>query len=72
MSNYDFTLEDKSQKSKKKSMSSNLSSDCIEGFIEDDCKHGLFDEISSPIQIPLGNLIQLIFIIQQNLFLYFK
>lgn len=61
MSNYDFTLEDKSQKSKNKVKSNNLNLDCIEGFVEDDNKHGLYDEVSSSIQIPPGNSILIIF-----------
>lgn len=55
MSKYDFTLEDKSQKLKNKLKSNNVSLDCIEGFVQDDNKHGLFDEVSSSIQIPPGN-----------------
>lgn len=54
MTKYDFTLEDKSQKSKNKLKSNNVRLDCIEGFVEDDNKHGLYDEVSSSIQIPPG------------------
>lgn len=54
LSNYDFTLEDKSQKSKNKSKTNNIHSECIDGFVEDDSKHGLFDELPSAVQIPPG------------------
>lgn len=60
MSNYDFSLEEKSQKSKNKSKINNLNSECIDGFVEDENKHGLFEDLSPPIQIPPGNLFLLI------------
>lgn len=66
MTKYDFTLEDKSQKLKNKLKSNNVNLDCIEGFVEDDNKHGLYDEVSSSIQIPPGNPILIIFIEKLN------
>jgi len=68
MSNYDFSLEEKSQKSKNKPKSNNLNSECIDGFIEDESKHGLFDDLPPPIQIPPGNLILLIFFLNFEFF----
>jgi len=56
MSNYDFSLEEKSQKSKNKSKTNNLNSECIDGFVEGDSKHGLFEDLSPTVQIPPGNL----------------
>lgn len=52
MSNYDFSLEEKSQKSKNKSKTNNLNSECIDGFVADKSKHGLFEDLSPSIQIP--------------------
>lgn len=60
MTNYDFSLEEKSQKSKNKSKAINMNSECIDGFVEDESKHGLFEDLPSPIQIPSGNLFLLI------------
>lgn len=60
MTNYDFSLEEKSQKSKNKSKSNNLNSECIDGFIEDQSKHSLFEDLPPPIQIPAGNKFLLI------------
>lgn len=54
MKNYDFSLEDKSQKSKKKIKSNNLDSKCIDGFVEDGTNHSLFDELPPSPQIPPG------------------
>lgn len=55
MTNYDFSLEDKSNL-KKKSVSYNTDPECLEGFVEEDGKkHGLFDELSPPPDIPPGN-----------------
>lgn len=61
MSNYDFSLEDKNQKSKTKSKSKQFNLECIDGFVEDDTKRDLLDEHSSP-QIPPGNSILSFFI----------
>ncbi|XP_026817335.1 G patch domain-containing protein 1 [Rhopalosiphum maidis] len=52
MSNYDFSLEEKSQKLKNKSKINNLNPECIDGFVEDESKHGLFEDLPPPIQIP--------------------
>ncbi|CAI6355301.1 unnamed protein product [Macrosiphum euphorbiae] len=52
MTNYDFSLEEKSQKSKNKTQTNNMNSECIDGFVEDDSKHGLFEDLPLPIQIP--------------------
>lgn len=52
MSNYDFSLEEKNQKSKNKSKTNNLNPECIDGFVEDKSKHGLFEDLPPPIQIP--------------------
>lgn len=56
MSNYDFTLDDKNQKSKNKSKINKLDPECIDGFVECISKHDMFDEHSSPVQIPPGNI----------------
>jgi len=56
MTNYDFSLEEKSQKSKNKSKTNNMNSECIDGFVEDESKHGLFEDLPPSIQIPPGNL----------------
>jgi hypothetical protein len=56
MSNYDFSLEEKSQKSKNKSRINNLNPEYIDGFVEDESKHGLFEDLPPPIQIPPGNV----------------
>lgn len=69
MSNYDFSLEDKNQKSKTMSKSKKFNLECIDGFVEDDTKHNLLDEHSSP-QIPPGNLI-LSFLFLENKHFYF-
>lgn len=60
MTKYDFSLEEKAQKSKNKSKTNNMNSECIDGFVEDDSKHGLFEDLPPPIQIPPGNLFLLI------------
>lgn len=59
MSNYDFSLEEKSQKSKNKSKTNYMNSECIDGFVEDESKHGLFEDLPPPVQIPPGNLLVL-------------
>lgn len=61
MTNYDFTLEDKSKKSKNKPKSNNLNSECIDGFVEDESRHNLFEKLPPPTQIPPGNLILIIY-----------
>lgn len=55
MTNYDFTLEDKSKKSKNKSKTNNLNPECLDGFVEDESKHSLFEKLPPPTQIPPGN-----------------
>lgn len=55
MSNYDFSLEEKNQKSKNKLKTNNFNPECIDGFVEDKSKHGLFEDLPPPIQIPPGN-----------------
>lgn len=54
MKNYDFSLEDKCQKSKYKIKSNNLNSKCIDGFVEDGTKHSLLDQLPLSTQIPPG------------------
>lgn len=61
MTNYDFTLEDKSKKSKNKSKSNNLSLECIDGFVEDQSKNSLFEKLPPPIEIPPGTRILIIY-----------
>lgn len=61
MSNYDFSLEEKNQKSKNKSKTNNLNSECIDGFVEDESKHGLFEDLPLSIKIPPGNLFFIMF-----------
>lgn len=55
MTNYDFSLEDKTKASKNKPGYNRLDPECIEGFVEDEgIKRGLFDELPLPPEIPPG------------------
>lgn len=57
MSNYDFSLDVKSQNLKKKSKYNTLDSECIDGFVKDNVNYGLFEKLPSSIKIPPGNII---------------
>lgn len=56
MSNYDFSLEDKNQKSKQKLKSNKFGIECIEGFIKDQTEQNLFDQFPPTPEIPPGKL----------------
>ncbi|VVC24072.1 G-patch domain,G patch domain-containing protein, N-terminal [Cinara cedri] len=52
MSNYDFSLEEKSQKLKEKLKSKNLDVECIDGFIKSETGQRLFDKFPPNPEIP--------------------
>lgn len=58
MSNYDFSLEDKNQKSKNKFKSNKFGVECIDGFIKDETEQRLCDKFPSTPEIPPGILFE--------------